>query len=255
MLKKKTKEVEVKTDGENKVNAAPVSEAKAAPVNEVPTQVTEIEAEVEAEVEEVVEEVESTELVEAKAKPTEMASGSFKQQSDEEGMEGLELGYFSFPTVKLPSEGKFETSTGQKLGESFDVVVIASKAKYLIKPEGADAKDKRLNYSYDALTTVDGKTMADLKAEWSCSKLDVKKYLEVPARLIRSSEDTELEGTMVMLSIPPSGVQRFSGYKMELDFLNKGHIKEVVTKCKVGAKVTNAVNDFYPWLFELVGKA
>lgn len=267
-LKKKTQEVDVKTDEAAVVNAA----AESQPANEAaPTQESEAVAEaapVNNVVNEVVQETVAaaeTELVTQAAPVNEVApvtssggamtgGGGFIQGAADDGFEGLELGYFSFPTIKLPSEGRFESSTGLNLGEYFDVVVTGSKSRYLIKVSGALKTDKRIAFSMDKITTIDGKSLEELKREWEADSLDIKKYLDVPVRVVSCKSAQELEGGMVMLSIPPSGVQRFSGYIAELSFLGKGKPDGVVTRCKVGPKITTDGNGFYPWLFEFISK-
>lgn len=264
-LKKKTKPVDVKTDtpaapveAKTEPKAAPVAETetKAAPVQEAaPVEESAVETAKEpaAATEEKVRE---TAITPAQSTAVAPPASNFAQQAADSGFEGLELGYFSFPTVTLPGEGIFQTSTEVELGKEMEVIIQSSKAKFLIKPKGADNKDPRIAYSYDQMTTTDGTTLDALKAEWSedprgCESLEIKKYLDVPAKLIDAMDTTELNGTMVMLSIPPSGLQRFSGYIAELQMLNKGAPNAVITKCKVGNKV-DAANSFYPWMFEFV---
>ena len=260
-LKKKSTATDVQTDDNKAENtAAPLDAAptNSEPANEpAPTAESEQAAAGEVVEDEQVADVESdSKEVAAKPTATELAkpgSGNFVQQAADDGFEGVELGYFSFPTIKMPGEGIFESSTGVNLGKYVDVVITGSKPKYLIKPANAGAKDKRIAFSADAQVSIEGKTLADLKKEWGVDALDIKKYLDVPAKLISSDKSNDLDDQMVMLSVPPSAVQRFSGYLAELSFLGKGKPTQVITRCKVGAKITNDNGDFYPWLFECKG--
>jgi len=268
-LQKKSKPVDVKTDDESVVETqpanepAPTAESEAIEAEVVSEVAAPIEASAPAETIEQPAPTTSTEIAEAKT--TEVAAshpggGNFAEQSAEDGFEGVELGFFSFPSIKLPSEGIFETNGGVSLGKEVNVVVTQSKAKYLIKPAGATSKDKRVNFSYDVMkadsgTTLEGNTVPMLKAEWGVDSLEIKKYLEVPAMLVDAEGSEELDGEMVMLSIPPSGVQRFSGHLAMLKFTGKGKPSEVITKCQVGAKITNDSGDFYPWIFKYGGPA
>jgi len=265
-LKKKTKPVDVKTDEEKspEVNSAPANEA--APTQEseaaeaAQVEVANTETEVEAAVEQASDSTEVSTSAQSTSVATTPGGGNFSDQAAEEGFEGVELGYFSFPSIKLPSDGVFETNGKVVLGKFVDVIVTQSKAKYLIKPAGAIQKDKRVNFSYDVMkedsgVSLEGNTVPQLKKEWGVDSLEIKKYLEIPAMLVGADHTEELNGEMVMLSVPPSGVQRFSGHLAMLKFTGKGSPKEVVTRCAVGAKVSNNGDDFYPWEFKYLRAA
>jgi len=267
-LKKKTAPVDVKTD-EDKVTqaaptqttettAAPVTKTEEAPVAQTeaaPLEGTVVEKTINAPA--VSEQAQAPATVQSSTTAMQMGGTAFDQSNHEKGLDGLEVGYFSYPTVKLPGEGVFETSTDLNLGKWMDVKIISTKAKFIVKPSGAPDSDKRMAYSYDQVLTTDSKTMDDLKAEWGVDAIEFRKYLDVPCQLVACDEagDQSLVGSLVMLSIPKTGIQPLGGLQQELQFLGKGDLTTIITKCKVGEKVKTVDNPFYPWKFEYVSAA
>lgn len=211
-----------------------------------------------------------TEIVERKS--TEVAKGSSNNQviaaAQDEGFGGIELGFGSFPVVKLVNEGVFNDSDENDLGKKFIATLEQSSEVFLYKQEGRDDGD--VGYSYDGinLSAYNGDeeftTVAELKQAWEEEDYDLetKKYLEVivtlgddQAELLGVDEIEEgledLEGEPVVLSLPPSAVKAFSG-KIATLAMKKQPVKGSKMQFEVGKKRKNGNNTYFPWKFKLV---
>jgi len=177
------------------------------------------------------------------------ASGKFVEEAASDGFEGLEIGFGSFPTVKLPAEGSFQLSEGEvDLGKSFKATIHSSREKFVFS--NSDDEDSA-EFSYDGVTIAGkGEPLAPIFAQWKAegSTVEKKKYLECMATIEECESAPDLVDTMVLLSLPPTAVTKFSGYTMQLK-LAKQTPRDVVTVCSVGPKVTTAKKPFYPWAF------
>lgn len=188
------------------------------------------------------------------------------QSAADDGFEGLELGFGSFPIITLPSEGVFNDSDDNELGKHIRAEIQQSQASYLYKQEGVN--DGPVAYSYDRINltsaTEDGDTtVADLKARWVEEGYDMeeKKYLEVIATIAEDHEEVidgevpegleDLEGEPVMFRIPPASLKAFSGKVATLQMAGKP-VKGAVMDFMVGKKRTNGANKYFPWKFRLV---
>lgn len=170
--------------------------------------------------------------------------GRFEQEMAEEGFEGLEVGFYSFTTVKLATEGRFETADGEELGKSLKVQLMESKRKYAYN----NSEDENVaEFSYDRVTNTKGEVLAPILKEWEDEggKVSEKKYLDVMCQVVEG----DLEGEIVILSVSPSGVAKFTGYAGKLKYAGKD-LKEVVTEVFVGKKITTVPKPFYPWGFK-----
>lgn len=185
----------------------------------------------------------------------------------DEGFEGTELGFGSFPVIKLPGEGVFNDSDDNELGKHIRASLQQSKEVFLYKQE--DNNDGDVGYSYDGVNLSafngdeDYKTVAELKKGWSDEgyETETKKYLEVIGVIcedhakILGGEVPEgledLQGEPVIFSIPPSSVKAFSGKCATLTWAGKP-IKGAVMDFMVGKKRTNGANKYFPWKFRLV---
>src|SRR5210317_1386038 len=104
------------------------------------TEEAEVVAEAEAEVVTVAEVVTEAPAKPASDKPVQAAAsramastetpGKFESEMAEKGFGGLEVGFYSFTTVKLATEGRFEDAEGNDLGKSLIVQLMESKRKF-----------------------------------------------------------------------------------------------------------------------------
>jgi len=181
---------------------------------------------------------------------TAAAGGKVLQELAEEGFEGLDIGFGSFPVVRL-QDTNFSTNDDEALGSEFYCVIHASRTKWLLKAED-DNKCNEFVYSHDQEFTTSGKAISEVLAEWKAKGYDSpvwKKYLDVTAQ--RFNKDDRTIGDVVILSIPNNSVNRLTGYLTTVK-LGKGLAPSaVVTHVHLGQKVTNAVKPFYPWAFKL----
>lgn len=172
--------------------------------------------------------------------------GKFEDHMAEQGFEGLEVGFYSYTTIKLATEGRFETADGVELGKSLKLQLMESKRKFVY---GSTEDENVAEFSYDRVHNTKGEALAPKFKEWEDEggKVVEKKYLDVTAAVLEG----ELEGEIVILSVSPSGVAKFTGYVGKLNYA-KLNLREVVTECFVGPKVTGVAKPFYPWAFRLV---
>jgi hypothetical protein len=172
-----------------------------------------------------------------------------EQQAADDGFDGLDMtGYGTFPIVKL-DQGEFvgDGITGG-LGTEFYCKIQGSREKILLSnglKNNQPGYDFR--YTYDRITTHKGENVDQVLAEWRAAGLTPaeKKYLEVPAQIVYGQHD----GTLVLLSVPPTSVRRFSAYYMKLRVAGK-NVRECITKCSKGERVTNVDHPFFPWAFD-----
>lgn len=170
---------------------------------------------------------------------------------ESEGFEGLEFGFGSFPMISLQNDGTFQSSEGGVLGTEFQVCLLGSKAKWIYKnDQKGPAED--FFYTFDKITTVGGEPIADILANWEARgwKYEVKKYLDVQAQMVTNDEDN---GTLVLLSVPPTSINKFSGYTATVRGRHHRKVGSVITKCHLGEKVTKVKHPFHPWAFSFVG--
>jgi hypothetical protein len=178
--------------------------------------------------------------------------GGVANELDAQGFEGLEFGFGSFPIITLQNTGRFESSDGGDMGTSFQCIVLGSKPKWVYK-NGAPKQQEDYFYTFDQQTTLGGERVADVLARWQAAGWtpEVKKYLDVQAQLVTNDQDN---GTLVLLSIPPTSIPRFSGYLATLRQRNNASPSEVVTTVQLGDKVTKAKHPFHPWAFNFAAK-
>lgn len=185
-----------------------------------------------------------------------------EQQFEDEGFSGLSIGGMSFDQIRLPGEGQF--LMGQEdieLGKEFDCVIKTSRSRYVVRQSSEE--DSPIFYSYDPAgqTDTEGNSRADTLAEWAAEGYGepiIKKYLEIMAIMVdRDAEGNagERDGHMVILSVSPSSIQRFSGYLFQTKMMTRKAPNEVITRCMVAAKVKKGSNSFFPWAFKAVGPA
>ena len=190
---------------------------------------------------------ETSAVVATKPTSTNMATsgGSFESEMASEGFEGLEEGFHSYVTVKLAVEGNFQNSEAEDLGKSLKVNLLGSKAKYSYT---TSHDDDVVEFSYDQQTNAKGEDLNPILDEWIAEggEVSTKKYLDVMAEVVEG----DLDGEVVMLSVSPSGVQKFTGYMRKV--MRKGlNPEQIVTEIYVGNKVTTVKKPFYPWAFRL----
>ncbi len=245
---------------ETKVEAEPEPEVKSEPEPEVVETKTTAVAEVEK--------AESTAVAPKASKA--VAANQVISQAADSGFEGLELGFGSFPMIKLENEGQFADSDENELGKHIRAVLQQSTPVYLYKQEGNE--DGPIAYSYDrnTLTSYKGsegdefKTVAEIKAAWEEEgyELEEKKYLEVVATICEDHEEfiegdvpeglEDIEGETVMLRLAPASLKAFSGKVATLQMRNLP-IQGATMDFLVGKKrKTNNGKVYFPWKFRLV---
>lgn len=158
------------------------------------------------------------------------------------------IGYGSFPTVTL--RGNVFDVDGKEY-PSLLVQMIQSRIKKVYKNGGDSGDKKNMFFSTDGVTDGSGVSIQSRLAQWVSEgypavKHECREYREVMAKVM----STELEGSLVLLSISPKSVSRLSGYREELRILKKKTPTQVVTKLMPGNKVVTNGKTFYPWQFK-----
>ncbi|QZI91850.1 hypothetical protein SIPHO067v1_p0061 [Vibrio phage 51E28.1] len=215
-----------------------------------------------------VEKAESTAVAPQASKA--VAANQVISQAADNGFDGLELGFGSFPMIKLENEGQFADSDENELGKHIRAVLQQSTPVYLYKQENNE--DGPIAYSYDrnTLTSYKGdegeefKTVDEIKAAWAEEGYDLeeKKYLEVVATVCEDHEEfiegevpeglEDIEGETVMFRLAPASLKAFSGKVATLQMRNQP-IQGATMDFLVGKKrKSNGGKTYFPWKFRLV---
>lgn len=181
-------------------------------------------------------------------------SGNFQQQMADQGLEGLELGFGSFPILKIVNEGKFEDEDENDYGEQFVAVVQSTRIKHLYKQAGVSEGD--VSYSYDGVNLLSASengaaTVEALKAEYEelGYSLEVKDYLEVVVTM--QDPESDFDGEMFILSIPPASRTKFSGVVATMQLKGKD-VKTTPILFSVGKKrKSKGGSNYFPWSFKI----
>ena len=181
-----------------------------------------------------------------------MTSGDNKVQTqlEDDGFSGLDFGFGSFPMITLQNDGTFQSSEGGSLGTSFDVVLLGSVPKWIFKnDQKGPAED--FFYTFDQVVSTGGEQVAAILGEWDNKgyKYETKKYLDVQAQLVTDDEDN---GSLVLLSIPPTSITKFSGYIATVRGRHQSRLDQCVTRVSLGEKVTKVKHPFHPWAFQFL---
>jgi len=157
----------------------------------------------------------------------------------EEGFEGLEFDAFgTFPTISL-KRGSFKTSSGEDLGQSFEAIITSSRSKFLFKTRLPD-NDPRSDvaYTYDKQSS-NGKDLQGILNGWATNGIgyEEKKYLELSCTL--------RDGRMMLLSVPPTSISRFSAFTAER-LMKRKPANETIVRVGIAPEVTGP-NIQFPW--------
>lgn len=232
----------------------------------IPTQVKEKTTQTPAPVvEEVVEA--QTNAMQVVAQPTTMTVAA--QPGDDTGFSiaRKSLGFGSFPMVKLENGDFIFGETGVSLQE-FDAVLTKMREKLLIKARSggergipivfAYAPTDGTSYTVEDLISSDGSAVGDHIASWKeagempvSARPVVSSYYEILAQI--HNTDTEMDGELAILNVPPASQSGLSGYIERLAY-KRLTPPQVLTKVIKGPKRTNANGTYYPWAFKLAGK-
>lgn len=228
-----------------------VEETATAEVEPVVEQAPAVEAEVQP----------AQEVAVAEARPPVQRSegnvAEFKNDLAEQGLEGLELDGFSFPTIMLPSEGFFKLKDDEdsNLGTSVNVQVMGTRPRFVVKVNDDDDAEFFMSYDPKGHTKTDGTSAEAELAQWAADSGEdnyrpvVKKYLDVTVTVL----DGELEGEMAMLQVPGTSGSRLTGVFLKMKMRGIAYGDGVIT-AKVGKKVKKGSSAFYPWAFSLNDK-
>jgi len=205
----------------------------------------------------------ATAAVKAPAKTQTQAVGSAKQFTEDmeaEGLEGLEIDGFSFPTITLPGEGYFQLSGDEdsNLGKKIEVMVLGSRSRYICKQDDSKDADSFFSYDADCKTKTDGSDATVILDQWAADSGEpnyrpvIKKYLDVMAEVVGGESEgiQEMAGDTVILSIPPTSVSRLSGVLFRMK-ARGGSVSSTPLICGVAKKRKTEGGGFYPWEFSL----
>ena len=168
-----------------------------------------------------------------------------------QGFEGLDYGFGAFPAVSLQNDGTFKSSEGGSLGRDFYCCVLGSTPKWIYKNDQKGAAEDFF-YTFDRQFSTQGEPIDAILAGWKENgwKHEVKKYLDVQAQLVTQDEDN---GQLILLSISPTSITKFSGYLATVSGRHNKDVQSVITHVYLGEKVTKVQYPFHPWAFEMYG--
>lgn len=188
-------------------------------------------------------------------------AGSALAQAAQEGFEGLEVGFGTFPTAVIGTGGSFEVDGEDEDFQTFTGRLETSKALYLCTQDGVQDSPsaftydgKNLNSPESGCTTVD-----DLRRAWAeeGETLVIRKYLEVVVEIqsIDGNDDPESHdfiGQFIICKIPPSSLNKFSGIVMMAS--RRGiPINELLVEFGMGKRrESRSGNKYTPWAFKQV---
>ena len=181
-----------------------------------------------------------------------------EEQLAAEGFEGLDIGFRSFKTIRLETDGLFTSNGGDQLGKQFRAKVMSTKPRWTYKPTPEDKANQKegMFFSYDQKTTQKGETVEEAKARVLAIRgldgnlkytgVECKRYLDVVVEVV---DAPGLAGEWCVLSISPTSCDPVQGVFKRL-IMTRGPegFRNTVLTFKVGAKVTqNVIQPFYPW--------
>lgn len=174
-------------------------------------------------------------------------TGDMKSIAAVQGFGDLDFTAFGiFPTVTLTNDLKFTLSTGGDLGSVFVCQIHEGRKKYLYS-NGLPMGDKssEVAYSYDQKTSSKDEPLDGILSRWRSQGWTptMKTYMELVCKLP--------EGRVVLLSVPPSSISRFTAFVAETIH---SQIPVAMAQCRVsvGEKVMNVSVPFHPMKFELL---
>lgn len=176
----------------------------------------------------------------------------FSARMRDQGYAGMELGFGSFPIIKLANEGSFIDSDENEIGKSFECQLLQTRPSYLYKQQ--DNNDSPVAYSYDGInltsvTDQGSSTVEELKAEWSLDgwTLERKEYLE---GVVVMKGDSEFADEMFLISVAPNSRRKLAGVLAGAEFRGENP-KDLALVCSVGAKRKHGSNTYFPWAFKI----
>jgi hypothetical protein len=186
--------------------------------------------------------------------PAPANSGSMSAENlAQQGYEGLEFDFTSFPVISLKTNGQFEDSDGTKYGTEFHCRIHQTKEKFVYRGllQGKVMDNKAdIAYSYDQIISTRGEKIDDVIVRWKAQgkTWEQKKYLEALVEMHAPGEP--YDGEFRMLSIAPTSVGRLAGFLYTCQVRLQGqHLSTQMVRVYCGEQVTKAVQPFYPWAF------
>jgi len=190
--------------------------------------------------------------VETRATPVAQAGNNSMAELADQGYEGLEFDWTSYPTISLQNEGFFVDNEGGKYGNEFDARVLTTKKRIVYRADPYNDPKRDLVFTYDDEYSQTGVLIADKLKEWEGQGKTVarKEYLEAVVELV--DPEGPNDGDFRIVSISPTSKGRFTGAMAVAKMRNGGVIYNSIIRFKVGVKVTKVANPFYPFAFEVL---
>jgi hypothetical protein len=166
------------------------------------------------------------------------------------GISTIKFDWTSFPMIALKTEGAFEDSSGRSYGKSFQAKIVQNRIKYAHSFDGSKDPKNELMYSYDKITSTNGKSvdefLATLRAKGKGPEITCKEYTELLVEMI-APDDEDLHEDFRLLSISPSAQGAYSAFAFRLD--RKREYNTAIIEFSCGEKVRTVANPYYPWAF------
>ena len=195
----------------------------------------------------------------ATARPRSLATASAAPNLADAGFEGLDIGARSFPIISLKTEGIFEDTDGNVYGKSIRCRLINSRAKTAVQGSKREGnKDvTEVFFTYDGVTTSAGRPVYDVEQELLAKGMQIARREYTDALVTLDDPESEFDGELRILSIAPTSRERLAGKLFALSIQNgwnstqlTENVGDYVLLVECGAKVTKAVQPFYPWSFK-----
>lgn len=165
----------------------------------------------------------------------------------------LDLGYGSFPTIKLDN-GIFTDTDGNNLGREFTCVLTSRvETQYIYRalsqtPQGPKVLNNKVDlaFTFDHQTTTRG---VDL-GTWQAERIAEGKTIEIATQkqALVVMVGGEFDQSFRILQIPQQSIPRLDGHRAVLRAYRKEG--KAITTVLVGAPIKNAFGSFTPWQFK-----
>ena len=191
----------------------------------------------------------------AKPSAANSAMQTIMDQLQEEGQEGLELGFGVFPMLSM-DKGEFKIGDTDIGDTPFAGVPLHSVPKYAYRLTGVADKDADVVFADTDQEMKDPESMVSKRVlEWKekfpGSDVDIKKYQNVVFFLSDIPGAPEYQGRIVILSVSPQSIKHYTNACITVK--GRGYsAHECVFQVLVGEKVRGQF-DFYPWDFKALG--
>lgn len=191
-------------------------------------------------------------LAPAPTQSTAVAATNPTQALAQAGFEGVELGARSFPIISLKNNTRFEDTDGVVYGDKIFGYIQSSRIKYVWSAYPRD--NKKTIFSYDGVHSTSGVPVDTLIQKYGAEGFTMTKREYRDALILMDGNNTEVDGELRILSIPPQSKDRLNGLIQQIMMINRGDpnaVRTTLISAEVGKIIKAGDNEFAPWVFKI----